>query len=118
MQHDGAVMAFFDSPDPAFKKTLRAGDSVAEFKVQSIAADGVELMRDDKPLSLKVTQQLRRAEGGDWNVISMVPPAMGTDGASRLESARSSNSAPAAIPADASEALKRLMEKRQKQLQK
>ena len=75
MQSDLGVMAFFDSPDPAFKKMLKAGESVADFKVQSIAADGVELIRGDKPLALKVSQQLRRAEGGDWNVISLVPAA-------------------------------------------
>ena len=117
MQSDLGVMAFFDSPDPAFKKTLKAGESVADFKVQSIAADGVELIRGDKPLALKVSQQLRRAEGGDWNVISLVPAAR-VDGSARLESGRPGSAAPPEIPADASEALKRLMEKRQKQLQK
>ena len=110
MQSDAGVMAFFDSPDAAFKKTLKAGESVADFKVESIAPDGVQLMRGDKPLALKVAQQLRRAEGGDWNVITMVP---------EVEAVKPVEINAAAEPsADTSEALKRLMEKRKKQLQK
>jgi len=120
MHYDKGVIAFFDSTEPAFKKSLRVGESVAEFKVLSIAPDGVELMRGDQPLSLKVSQQLRRAEGGDWNVITVVPPAPRADATvgSRLESARPGEPAAPEIPANASEVLKRLMQKREKQLSK
>jgi hypothetical protein len=85
------------------------------------AADGVELIRGDKPLPLKVAQQLRRAEGGDWNVITIVPPPppSATGSPADMDSKRAAASAAAnEIPADASEALRRLLKKREKQLLK
>lgn len=121
MRYSGGVTAFFDSPDTAFQKALHEGESVADFKVKSIAADGVELVRGDKPLTLKVAQQLRRAEGGDWNVVSIVPPLPPAEagGVSRVEAVRPADpGAVAEAPAEMSDVLKKLMEKRKKQLQK
>jgi len=54
MQDDRRTLAFFDSPDAAFRKTLREGESVGEFKVQKIKPDEVELSRGDKPVTLKL----------------------------------------------------------------
>ena len=63
-------------------------------------------------------QLVRRAEGGDWNVITLVAPAPRADaaGGSRIESARPGEPAVPEIPANASEVLKRLMKQREKQL--
>ena len=109
METDRGLRAFFDSTDSAYKKTLREGETVAGFTVQRISADSVELVRDDKATPLRMTQQLRRTEGGDWIVIGREPP--------KAESAKPSESAaPVAIPNNASEVLRRLMEQRQKQL--
>jgi hypothetical protein len=111
-------IAFFDSPDAAFRKALREGESVGDFKVQRIATDGVDLVRDDKPLALKVSQQLRRPEGGDWSVRSTPTAApesrTGPNGSTIARTAEVA--AEPEIPADASEVLKRLMKKREKQL--
>ena len=119
VQHDRENLALFDSPDAAFRKALREGDTLADFKVKRIAADAVELTREDKPVSLKVAQQLRRVEGGEWKVTinqaARADPralaANGTGAAPAVDPA-----APPEIPADASEILKRLMKKREKQL--
>lgn len=112
-------LALFDSPDAALRKTLHEGESVADFKVEKITSAGVELLRGDKPLSLKVAQQLRRTEGGDWSVAANQaaradPRALTASpaGASRP----ADPAAPVEIPADASEVLKRLMKQREKQL--
>lgn len=117
VQHDQENLALFDSPDAAYRKAFHEGDTVADFKVLRITAGGVELMRGDKPTALKVAQQLRRVEGGDWTV--------GTNQAARSDprallagdstAARPAEAA-AEVPADASEVLKRLMKKREKQL--
>lgn len=119
MRSEKGDLAFFESPDPALRKTLRVGGTVGDFKVQGIAADGVELLRADQPLSLKVAQQLRRPEGGEWTVRATPPPLPGAD--SRAAGASGifrpiEVPAVTEIPPDASDALKRLMEKRKKDL--
>ena len=117
MRYEKGLVAFFDSTDTAYRKNLREGESIAGFKIRRIAADGVELERNDQPVSLKVAEQLRRREGGDWTVNASQPRS--DPRASGPEAARASAEAAAAeIPAGASEALKRLMEKRKQQLSK
>ncbi len=122
VQHGTEAIAIFNSTDPAYRKDLRAGESLGEFKLQTISADGVELMREDKPLSLKVAQQLRRVEGKDWTV-SAAPVSQFDSRSSGSSSGSASRGATAAapvveIPADASEVLKRMMKKREQQLKK
>ena len=78
---------------------------MGDFKVQRIANDGVELMREEKPLALKISQQLRRPEGGEWTVRATPSAIPETPAAVVTE-----------IPADASEVLKRLLKQREKQL--
>ena len=116
MQSDKGLLAFFDSADSEFRKNLREGDFIAGFKVRRIAADGVELLRDEQPIALKVAQQLRRPEGGDWTVNAVSTERAETRAASSPDGVRSAAAATATeIPANASEALKRLMQQRQKQ---
>jgi hypothetical protein len=109
----GGVLAFFDSPDSSYRKTLREGQSVGEFKVQKITPNEVEVVRDGKPVTLKVGQQFRRPEGGDWSVANVEPRI---EGASPGSAASVISAEPPPIPADASDALRRLMEARAKQL--
>lgn len=112
VRNGDAHVALFDSPDAAFRRNLRAGESVGEFKVREISGEGVVLVRHDQPLTLKVSHQLRRPEGGDWSVVAPpaeVPPAGGLISAAP---------AAVAIPDNASEVLKRLMKQREKQLKK
>lgn len=111
MQYTKGYFAFFDSPDPKYKKTLSVGGMVAEYTVKQIGPEGVQLERDGKPLPLRVNQQLRRPEGGEWSV-STIEVAVSSDPSA--SSARPDSAA--AIPAGASDVLKRLMEQRQKQL--
>ena len=118
MQYDKGLVAFFHSTDAAFRKTVREGETIDEFKVGRITADGIELRRGEETIALKVAQQLRRAEGGDWAVVSSPDATMtARDGSAEggAGPARSA-AAPVEIPADASEVLKRLMKKREKQL--
>ncbi len=111
MSYEKGLVAFFESADASFRKTVRPGESIAEFKVERIASDGVELTRDGNAMALKVSQQHRRVEGGDWSLYT--PP----DSAANLPGLRSPTApAPVEIPADASDVLKRLLKKREKQL--
>jgi hypothetical protein len=115
MMSDEGLRAFFESADSRFRKTVRVGDSIAEFKVARISSSGVDLAQGDTALALLVAQRLRRVEGGAWTVdTSGTEAAQGTG----LTAGRRAvePGAPAEIPADASDVLKRLMKKREKQL--
>lgn len=115
MQYEKGLLAFFNSPDSRYTKALHEGDTIAEFKIQRITADRVELLQADKPLTLRLSEQLSRPEGGDWSVqpspsnpFTNVPTAT-----IALPTAGATDSAPSA---ETSEVLKRLLQKREKQL--
>jgi hypothetical protein len=110
MQYDKGLLAFFDSPDSRYAKALREGDKLADFKIQRIMADRVELLRDDKPVTLKLSEQLRRPEGADWSVRPAPNNALAPTPEVVLPSA------PEASSAETNEVLKRLLQKREKQL--
>jgi hypothetical protein len=114
MDYEKGLLAFFDSPDGTFRKVLREGQTIAQFTVKNITANSVDLVRDPKPFSMKVGMQLRKPVGGDWSLIA----ADVVREEARAAEAASTTAATAmpVIPPDASEALKRLMEKRQNQL--
>jgi hypothetical protein len=100
-------LAFFDSSDRGFRKAVAQGDTIAGFTVTRIDTDRVVLTREAKPLTLGMSQQLRRPPGGDWE-----PGPAGSFQSAGPEGP----AAPPAIPADASDVLRRLMEKRQQQM--
>lgn len=112
MQYDKGLLAFFDSPDSRYAKALREGDTFADFKVQRIMADRVELLRGDKPLTLKLSEQLRRPEGEDWSVRPAPNNALAPAPEVVLPSAPGAD----ASSPEAAEVLKRLLQKREKQL--
>lgn len=114
MQYEKGLFAFFDSPDTAYRKALNEGGALGKFTVKGITADQVELERDAKPLTLRIGQQLRRPDGGEWSVIGV--DIVRSEARAAEAAANPGLGAPLAIPADASEALRRLMEKRQQQL--
>ena len=115
MNSDRGLVAFFDGSDPALRKTLKTGESVGPFKVTRIASEGVEVEREGQATLLRVGQQLRKPEGGEWSVAGGVAGAIGSS-RTPAATARPDPTAPPEIPADADEVTRRLMERRQKQL--
>ena len=123
VQYRQEKVAIFDSPDAALRKECREGDALSDFKIERIAADGVDLSREGKTVALKVAQQLRKAEGGDWKVgtnqaARVDSKALAANGSAAAGAARPAAPGPVEIPADASDVLKRLMKKRETQLKK
>lgn len=114
MNYEKGLFAFFASSTASFQKTLHEGEQVAQYTVGHIAKDTVDLTRDGQKLTLNIGQALSRPPGGDWTVTTPVVVVATAPEAART--AEQSTSTPPAVPADASETLKRLMEKRQQQL--
>ena len=115
MEYEKGYFAFFDSPNAKFRGVLAQGGVVADFTVKQVSASRVELAHGDQTLSLQIAQQLTRVDGGDWTV-SAVPARIEESTATPVDASSSAPANPTAIPADASDTLKRLMEQRQKQL--
>lgn len=110
VEYGGQRVALFESADVAWRKSVREGETLGEFTVRRVGAEGVDLVRGEQVMALRVAQQLRRPEGGEWTVVA-APDAPRNDG-------RGDDATAPAIPADASEVLKRLMRQREKQFKK
>jgi hypothetical protein len=104
------LFAFFDSPDATYRQALHEGGAIAGFTVKHIGQNSVELLRNSGPTSLRIGQLLHRPVGGEWSVVTH-------ESIAPTETTSPANPAVAAIPADASDTLKRLLMQRQKQLQ-
>jgi hypothetical protein len=113
MSYAKGLYAFFDSPEPAWRKVLPASATIAGFTIARIQPDGVVLTRAGASFPLRITRQLRRSPGGDWSVADAppIPAAPAAD-------APADNPASSPLPANASDALRRLMEQRQQELHK
>jgi len=109
MHSDQGLVAFFDGSAADSRRTVTVGGTIDQYTVTEVDQAGVVLALKNKRFGLKVGQQLRRPPGGEWTAqeIPVATPAPVAAGITPT--------APA-IPADASETLRRLMEKRQKQL--
>ncbi len=115
MNYEKGLFAFFDGSDANYRKALQEGGTIAQYTVTRIQPNSVELMRDKKPLTLQVADQLRRPDGGDWGVV--VGSVVRSEASAAEAAAATDPSVPViTIPSDASDTLKRLMEQRQKQL--
>jgi hypothetical protein len=110
LESDKGLRAFFDGSDSSLRKALRVGDTIDKFKVAKITPNVVDLERDGKTISMRVGQQFRRPEGADWNTASAETVNR------EVAPAKADAAAPAAVPADASDLVRQMMERRNKQL--
>ncbi|HSH15464.1 MAG TPA: hypothetical protein VLD18_05480 [Verrucomicrobiae bacterium] len=120
MSYAKGTFAFFDSSVGDFRKTAKAGDQVAGYTVRGIEQNQVALEREGQLVELKVGQQLRREEAGEWEVtsgVAITASVNSTNRSSESESAPADGSptAESGSGEGPSEALKRLLEQRRKE---
>ncbi len=116
MDSDKGLRAFFEGSDRAYRRALAVGAAVDKFKVVQITPDAVDLERDGKTISMRVGQQLRRPDGGDWNLVGADVVAREAAQAASEAAGKVDPMAPVAIPAGASDILRKMMEARNKSL--
>jgi hypothetical protein len=113
MSYEKGDFAFFGGSKSAYQKVLSPSNSIAGFQIKSVNPDGVQLEKDGKVIDLAVGEQMKRQEEGEWTVsaaTSYVQTASAEDSPTRKRGAGSSGGE--------SDALKRLLEKREKELKK
>lgn len=106
MSYDKGPVAFFVSAASSYRMPAKVGDSIAGFRVKAIEPSGVKLEKDGAGFEMKVGEQMKREDQGAWSKPS------------QAEVVPVSSDAPAAPASSGGEndILKRLLEKRQKEL--
>ncbi len=108
--YDKGPFAFFTGSGSEYQQVLSAGKSIAGYAIAEITGNGVKLTAGTNTIQLQVGMQLRRPEGGEWQVAggSAAPAVPGGNMDSTAEDTSSS---------DASDVEKKLMKQRQQELQ-
>lgn len=114
MTTDGRTLAFFGGSRSEFSKVIGVGDTVADFKVKTILPNQVELDRDGKVTVLAVGKLLTLE--GTTEIVT--DPAAPTDAPAGAEPAEASATAEPAPTTDKNEILRRMMERRAKEMNK
>lgn len=113
LQYEKGLFAFFDGSNSTYRTTLPTGGTIAGFSVGQITPQSVSLTANERLLTLRMGESLRRSEGSDWTVTTLPTPSAEPSTSATLSPTRPT---PPTIPSDASATLRRLMEQRQKQL--
>jgi hypothetical protein len=104
------ALAFFSGSRSEYNKVLAPDASIAGAKISKITPTGIEVERGGKKITVSVGQTVPL----DDSAPSAAPaPAVSAATSSTTET---TPSAPSAAPADASDVLKRMMERRQQEL--
>ncbi len=116
--------AFFDGSSSTYRKAVKVGETIGDFKLSAVSPNGVVLETGERKISLKIGEQLRREESGPWKTSEGPSTAASSstnsspetaevtaadgDGAAPAESAGGNNAA-------ADDVLARLLKKRQQE---
>jgi hypothetical protein len=115
ISYEKGDFAFFDGSRSEYRKSVKAGESIAGYKIAEVSGNRVTLEADGKKVELPVGSQMKRVEGEEWQVNAHVETTSApTSESSSTESGNSGESKSASGSGEVSEALKRLMERRRR----
>lgn len=120
IDYSKGMFAVFDGSSGSYRKTMKVGDSIENFKVTDIELDHVTIANTNGVETvLTVGSQMRRVDGGEWARGTGPTPEVAkasTSSGDKSEAApdenNSDNSADAAPSPETNDVLKRLMQKR------
>ena len=121
MVAEGKMLAFFSGSRSEYSKVISVGDTIADFKITGITNAQVELDRGGKPVVVAVGKQIP-LEGSAAaiavpDVAAPPPDAPGAQGPP-AEASAPTDAKPATPTDDKNEILRRMMERREKELSK
>ncbi|MBI5388156.1 MAG: hypothetical protein HZA90_26115 [Verrucomicrobia bacterium] len=137
MSYEKGQFAFFDGSSYEFRKVLKPADTIAGYKLAEVGHNEVKLATGTNCVELRMGMQMRRVDDGEWSLsmrsessssfspttaASAPSAAAGTNAepgvvAANAEAAPAAT-APAAASADENEILKRLMQRREQEMNK
>jgi hypothetical protein len=107
MSYEKGRFAFFEGSSPQYQKVLETSNSIGDYTITAITPSHVLLQSTNGQIELPVGMQMRREDEGPWSLAER---------AQSSEGRRSSDSSSGPVSSgDASEALRRLMERREKE---
>ncbi len=118
MSYAKGDFAFFDGTSPQYRKALKAGDVIGAYKVKEVTPNQVKLVGEKQEWELKVGQQLRREEEGEWQVSARPESFASSGGDSGSSASGPSTPSGSSDSGGASEILRRLREKREQESNK
>src|SRR5688572_2720796 len=112
MSYPKGDFAFFDGTRPEYKKPVKIGERIAGYEIKEIKPNGVTIANETNQFEMKVGQQLRREDEADWQISTAPVPTTNSDSSA----ATGTSAASSGTAGSEDEALKRLMEKRAKEV--
>jgi hypothetical protein len=109
ISYEKGTFAFFDGSSAAYKKALKAADSIAAYRVTAIGADSVKLSAGTNQVELRVGMQMRREEEGEWQ------PGSVPESYTASSNSNSSTPAASASSSEENEVLRRLRLKKEQE---
>ncbi len=116
LSYEKGDFAFFDGSKPEFKKPVKAGEKIAGYEVKEISPSCVKIGNEAQQFEMKVGQQLRKEDEGEWRLASSQDRVPASSSGSNETRSSSSEATSSSGGASEEEALKRLMEKRAKEM--
>ena len=114
MSYEKGSFAFFDGTSSEYRKSVKAGDSIAGYNVAEVTPNQVTLESDGKKVHLPVGAQLKRQDEGEWQLNSTPESFTSSGGGSPSSSSSTSGSETKSDSSsgEVNEVLKRLLEQR------
>jgi len=111
MSYENGTYAFFDGSGSSYRKGVKAGETIAGFKIADISANSVKLQTNGHEIELNVGMQMKKQDEGEWQ-LSGRAESFGTSSPATTATEKTDG----APGGDESDVLKKLMQKREQEL--
>jgi hypothetical protein len=113
--------AFFSGSDSKYKKVLKVNGIIANYKVTEVTPDYVELESNgSNQVKMTVGMQMKKLDAGEWQLVdgTVALAKVSDTTTSETKDTETSDSSPSTGNSSADAVLKRLMQAREKELNK
>lgn len=115
MTYGKGDFAFFDGTSSDYRKTVKAGDAIAGYKIAQVTQTNVTLEAEGKTLHMPVGGQLKRVDEGEWTLNASAETFAGSGTSSETKKTENPGGSGSGGGSEPSDALKRLLERRKQE---